>query len=140
MRIHTSFTVWIGFVFPLATMQGGCTNVLGFGTATKFGLDIAQRADQTFDVSMGYDRAEIASIPAPENEEATESPTGKTDAYSVLATFKVTYGNPWAGKPLVLDQFFATGMAARKAAQTPALQGFFGKEAGDIAKKTSGGE
>jgi len=38
MSMHASLKIGIGFVIPLALMQGGCSNVLGFGTATKFGL------------------------------------------------------------------------------------------------------
>ncbi len=52
---------------------------------------------------------------------------------TVLGTFVVSYGNPFRDQPLVLDQFFATGMAARKAARSPELQRFFGKAAGKIA-------
>lgn len=136
MSMHASLKVGIGFVIPLAMMQGGCSNVLGFGTATKFGLDIAQRADQTIDASMGYDRVEIASIPAPKNEDAMAPPDG-ADTYSVLGTFSVEYGNPWASpeEPLVLDQFFATGWAARIAAKSPKMQDFFGKKAHEIVTK-----
>lgn len=127
--------VW--WVIPLGPMLAGCTNVLGFGTATKFGLDIAQQADQTIDVSMGYDRVEIASIPAPKNEVATAG-TDKAmgaDTYSVLGTFNVSYGNPWDEQPLVLHQVFATGWAAREAAKIPEMRAYFGKEAGDIAAR-----
>lgn len=124
----------------LAIMLEGCTNVLGFGTATKFGLDIAQRADQTVDVSLGYDRVEIASIPAPKNQVATggSDRSAGDDTYSVLGTFKVKYGNPWSDEPLILDQVFATGWAAREAANSPAMRKFFGREARSIASKRPG--
>lgn len=138
MRIRTRLAGYLGLVLPFAMIQGGCTNVLSFSTATKFGLDIAQQADQTIDVSMGYDRAEVASIPVPKNEEAT-APPKETDACSVLGTFKVKYGNPFR-EPLVLDQFFATGWAARAAAKNPVARNFFGKQAHDIASKRPGGE
>lgn len=134
MRIYIRPELYLGLLIPFALTQAGCQNVLGFSTATKFGLDISQRPDQTIDVSMGYDRTEVASIPAPKNEDATESADGTgTDTYSVLGTFVVSYGNPFLDQPLVLDQFFATGMAARKAARSPELQRFFGKAAGKIA-------
>lgn len=112
---------------------GGCTaKTLAFATATKFGLDISQQADQTVDVSMGYDRAEVACIPA------NNSDAGKdADTYSVLGFFRIKYGNPWTLQPVTLNQVFATGWAARQAAKNPQLQAFFGKTAGQIAKETA---
>ena len=136
MRMCTSFVANVGLVLLFAVMLAGCTRTLAFGTATKFGLDISLRADQTIDVSLGYDREEVAGIPAP-YDDATDD-ASKGDTYSVLGTFKVKYGNPWMNQPLVLDQFFATGWAARKAAKNPSLSGFFGKRAGDIAAKKEG--
>jgi hypothetical protein len=117
--------VWL---VPLSVAAGGCTKTLAFGTATKFALDISQRADQTIDVSMGYDRAEIASIPAKANTDATQT----DDAYAVLGTFYVTYGNPWTMQPIRVNQFFATGMAARTASETPRFQDYFGRSASVI--------
>ncbi|MDD5322950.1 MAG: hypothetical protein PHD43_20535 [Methylococcales bacterium] len=140
MRIHINRGLYLRLLVPFVLTQAGCQNVLGFSTATKFGLDISQRPDQTIDVSMGYDRTEVASIPAPKNEDATQSGDGTgTDTYSVLGTFVVFYGNPFLDQPLVLNQFFATGMAARKAAKSPELQRFFGEATGKIAaeNKTS---
>ena len=131
-----TLTVFIGLTMPLAIMQGGCANILAFSTATKFGLDISQRADQTVDVSMGYDRGEIASIPAPRNKPAMNNNSEQSDAYSVLGSFMVSYDSPWDDKPLVINQFFATGWAARKAATHQSMQEFFGKEAGEIANKS----
>lgn len=116
----------------------GCANVLAFSTATKFGVDISQRADQTIDVTMGYDRVEIATIPVP--DDATESPdaTSTADCYSVLGLFDVQYGNPWKDEPLKLSQFFATGWAAKKAAQSSDLQRFFAQKAKEIADRAAG--
>jgi hypothetical protein len=118
-------------LLPLVAATTGCTKVVAFSTATKFGLDISQRADQTIDVSMGYDRIEIVSIPAKE-EDATKD--GK-DTYSVLGTFSVEYGNPFLDEPLVLKQFFATGWAARKAARTEGFLEYFGKKTGQILER-----
>src|SRR2546422_4081746 len=114
----------------LAGLPGCCTKYLAFGTATKFGLDISQKADQTVDVSMGYDRVEIASIPAPE-QDAKES----EDTYSVLGTLFIGYGNPWTDEPFHLNQFFATGWGARKAAGSEAFRSFFGRKAAQIEQK-----
>jgi hypothetical protein len=94
----------------LSSAMGCTTRYVAFTTATKFALDISQKADQTVDVSMGYDRAELASIPAMTNQNA-----GKDhDTYAVLGMFSVSYGD--LTKPLVLNQVFATGVAARNAA------------------------
>ncbi len=122
-----------GAVLLLLALAGGtgCTKLLAFGTATKFALDISQRADQTVDVSMGYDRVEVASVPAPAKSDAKAS----EDTYSLLATFFVGYGNPWTDEPLRLNQFFATGWAARTAAQSKRFRDFFAKKAAVIEEK-----
>lgn len=117
-------------VAAAAVLATGCANTLGFSTATKFGLDVSQQADQTINVSMGYDRAEVAAIPAPDQADAGAN----DDTYSVLGLFDIRYDNPWTptGPPLRLHQFFATGMAARQAAEDPSLQTLFGKRAAEI--------
>src|SRR5215470_551670 len=116
---------------PLALASAGCAKVVAFSTATKFGLDISQRADQTIEVSMGYDRVEVASIPALEKDATRDG----DDTYSVLGTFAVAYGNPWRDQPLVLKQFFATGWAARRAAKTEGFVDWFGKKTGQILER-----
>ena len=76
-------------------------------------------------------RGEMASIPAPKDEDAD---TNK-DAYSVLGRFQVRYGNPFSAgdnRGLHLHQFFATGMAAREAANNPEMQQVFGSSAGEV--------
>ena len=110
-----------------ALMLAGCARTLVFGTGTKFGLDVSQRADQTVEISMGYDRIEYASIPAP-REQANKT----EDTYSVLGYFTVSYGNPFSRKPLVLRQFFSTGWAARAAAEDENLQEYFATKAARI--------
>lgn len=117
-------------LLPALVLLSSCAKSLTFGTATKFGLDISQRADQMIDVSLGYDRVEVVSIPALE-----ENATDQQDTYSVLGIFSVQYGNPWKGEPLKLDQFFATGQAAKKAANTPGLQQLFGVRTRQIIEK-----
>ena len=52
-------------IICFALLAGGCNTYLAFSTATKFGVDISQRADQTIDVLMGYQRVEVGSIPVP---------------------------------------------------------------------------
>jgi len=145
MTRRIKFPLYLGLILPLTLPQGGCTDVLGFSTATKFALDVSQRADQSIDVSLGYDRVEVASIPVARDkneQDATQSltgaETGNSDAYSVLGSFKVKYGNPFNilhEQPFELDQFFATGIAARRAAELPAVQEAFGRKAGTIVEK-----
>lgn len=107
----------------------GCTKTLAFGTATKFALDVSQQADKNIDVSLGYDRAEIASIPAPKDRDANAN----EDTYSVLGTFFVHYDNPFnSTDPLRLNQFFATGAAAQTAAKSARFRTYFGHSAGVI--------
>ncbi len=121
----------------LLLLGGGCRNQLAFGTATKFGLDISQKADQTIDVTMGYRRAEMASIPVPLDTDASTN----TDAYSVLGRFNVTYGDPFKpgeNEGLHLRQFFATGMAARVAATNADMRQAFGEAAGQVKAKQQG--
>ncbi len=133
--------------FALAASLGltaGCKNYLAFATATKFGVDITQKPDQTIDVTMGYNRYEVASIPVAETPgekgNVAQDADEEHDAYSVLGTFYVNYGNPWKGEGLQLKQFFATGMAARNAAQKPEMRAFFGDAAFKIQQKKKGDE
>ncbi len=112
----------------------GCTcKTLAFGTATKFALDVSQQSDKNIDVSLGYDRAEVAVIPAPKDVDANKD----QDTYSVLGTFFVHYDNPFKadGDALRLNQFFATGKAATAAASTERFQEYFGHAAGVIASQ-----
>lgn len=128
-------TVLLACSLVLPLLACGCRNHLVFTTATKFGLDISQKANQTVDVTMGYQRAEFASVPVPQDTDADKD----TDAYSVLGRFTVRYNpgisatNPTNG--LHLKQFFATGMAARAAARNPDMQGAFAEAAGQVIEK-----
>ncbi len=138
MKKKIRATCYGGLLLPL--LLTGCHTVLGFSTATKFGLDISQRADQMIDVTMGYDRSEVASIPAPKGQDASgvtdkacAEDNGCSDAYSVLGTFEVDYGNPFLLEPVEIRQFFATGMAARKAAKNSDFQQILGNKAGHYA-------
>jgi hypothetical protein len=112
----------------VAVGGGACVNTMMFSTATKVGLDISQRADQVIDVSLGYDRVEVVSIPAPKDSDAG---TDK-ETYSVLGIFDLRYGNPWT-EPLVVNQFFGTGAAAQKMARDGDFRRFFGEKAGQLA-------
>jgi hypothetical protein len=121
-----------GLLLPL--LGAGCKNHLAFATSTKFGLDISQKANQTIDVTMGYQRVEAASIPVPADADATDT----NDAYSVLGTFHVYYGDPFKqgeNDGLHLKQFFATGMAARAAAGSANMRAAFGDAAAAIKVK-----
>jgi hypothetical protein len=125
MRRHPRALLGVALSCALA----GCANRLAFTTATKFALDVSQQADKNIDVSLGYDRAELAVIPAPEGADAEKT----SDTYSVLGTFYVHYDNPFASKdPLRINQFFATGVAAQQAAKSPAFRRYFGRSAAVI--------
>jgi hypothetical protein len=118
----------------VAVAAAGCSTTvttLAFGTATKFALDISQRPDQLVEVVLGYDRVEIVSIPATDSDATRNADGSGTDTYAVLGTFSVSYGTPWA-EPLKIRQFFATGRAAREAAENPEFQRLFGRTAGEI--------
>lgn len=123
----------------------GCGNYLAFSTATKFGLDISQRADQTADIVVGYQRAEIASIPVPDNAAKTDDAkdaSNKYDAYAVLGTFNVEYNTNLfdrTKKGIEINQLFATGMAAREVVKDPKMGEWFGTALGTI-KKQEGAE
>jgi hypothetical protein len=93
-----------------------------FATGTKFGLDFTQNADQTVDIAMGYDRAEIASIPTALDGTATP----EEDVYSVIGGFCVRYTTPWdKNNDFRLRQVFATGEAAVKTARDPKMREYF---------------
>lgn len=145
MKTHTRWIKYLLAVVPLALTQTACTKVLAFSTATKVGLDITQRADQTLDVTFGYDRAEIASIPVPKKADASkgdksnphhedECNTTDCDSYSVLGTFHIKYGNPWLFEPVIINQVFATGIAAKDAADNTNFGEYIGKTAAKIAE------
>lgn len=125
---------WLLGSLLLPLLGAGCKNHLAFATATKFGLDISQKANQTIDVTMGYQRAEMVSIPVPSGKDANAT----EDAYSVLGRFNVTYGDPFKGGKndgLHLKQFFATGLAAQAAATNANMRQAFGKAAGEVKDK-----
>jgi hypothetical protein len=121
----------VGLVSVVAStvLLTGCSNRLAFGTATKFGVDVSQRPDQTVEMTIGYDRAEVVVIPVPQD---AKDATDTKDTYAVIGTFQVKHGNPFAGGALIIHQFFATGRAAIRAAQDPKFQEIFGTAAGDI--------
>jgi hypothetical protein len=102
----------------------GCENYLVVTTATKFGIDISQVAKQPPTVVIGYKRQETSIIPADHQN------------YSVLSDFCVM-ANPslWdffdtmAGKDapdsLQIRSFFATGIAAARAANSVQTREYF---------------
>jgi hypothetical protein len=114
----------------------GCATRLAFGTATKVGIDISQRPDQSVELSLGYDRMEVVVIPAYSTDDAgrrvVKDPGTGQETYSVLGTFQVRHGNPFSGQPLFIHQFFATGHAAIQASKTGAFRTRFGATAGEI--------
>jgi len=131
----------IGLVVLVIAVAGCVDRSVVFVTSTKFGLDASQRQDQKVEVTLGYQRAEVASIPmcvpasrsngpdgAPSSsmtcsEKNGYDSTGEWDAYSLVGAFHVDYGNPFdTSQPLTLRQAMATGMAARQLAKDPKLR------------------
>lgn len=122
------------------------TNTLIFGTNTKLALDISQSPTNLPSVTFGYKREEAVWMPLVANidkdgkpcDVSTNKPDclfqGKdtidgritsVDTYSVLASFGAKFngeavgsGAPSAKAGGGLAQFFATGIAARKLAET----------------------
>lgn len=128
------------FVSLIGLSIFGCNNYLVFTTSTKFGIDISQDAGQPPKMVLGYKRAEIAIIPSDR-----KPATSNDDAYAVLSDFCVMTNpslydwsdtvatrksNPTDVKDsLQIRSFFATGMAARQAADTEAIQTHFAQAA-----------
>ena len=116
------------------------TNVLVFGTNTKFALDLSQDATSGIGITLGYKRLEAVWMPLLPNQASDkgsglrpssckaddkcpkfigEDSAGQHDTYSVLASFgsKLGVGVDATGKDAKVNgeiaQYFATGLAAR---------------------------
>lgn len=127
--------VWLLLIIA-ATV--GCENYLVVTTATKFGLEISQVANEPPKVALGYKRDETTLIPAEHRNATADSAGAQTDTYSVLAEFCVM-ANPslWdfirslssttndVPDSLQIRSFFATGIAAAKAADTVQTRQYF---------------
>lgn len=116
----------------------GCKDYLVVTTATKFGLDITQVAKEPPKVMLGYKREETTIIPAQHQNATSDTNEPGTDTYSVLAEFCVM-ANPslWdffeglsptsrdVPDSLQIRSFFATGIAAAKAANSVKTRHYF---------------
>ena len=110
------------------TLLSGCRNYLVFSTATKFGLDASLRSDQQPELTFGYQRAEVVSIPLSQTNRAVDATT-TNDAYSVLGTFFVSFShapripftNIGTNAGIRVNQLFATGIAAQKVSKNEQL-------------------
>lgn len=127
MRDRGKYARWMLMALgtPAVLASLGCTNHLVFATATKFGLDASQRADRTVELTVGYQRAEVVSVPACPDDGTACHANDRQDIYSVLGTFHVNQGNPFTMEPIEIQQVFATGMAARKASENKAIWQIF---------------
>lgn len=122
------------------------SNTLIFSTTTKVAIDIsAEAASGSPEVTIGYKRVEGVWMPLLANEkvfknnaiptkctpnedcvfqsnETAKDGSSKTDTYSVLATLGAKFGGEAeAGSAAAsggISQFFATGLAAQKLAET----------------------
>lgn len=128
----------VGLILVIAFTLG-CENYLVVTTATKFGLEIAQVANEPPKVSLGYKREEATIIPAEHRNATDDGGAGsQTDTYSVLAEFCVM-ANPslWdfiralssttndVPDSLQIRSFFATGIAAARAADSVQTRQYF---------------
>lgn len=104
-RAITSFR--LVFVCLLVVATGGCGPRVLVVTGTTIGLKATPGDAQTRppQVTLAYKRAETALVPT-----AGSKATGKTDAYSTLASF--FFETEWFGAT-ELRSFIATGNAAR---------------------------
>lgn len=118
------------------------TNTLIFGTNTKLALDISQSPTNLASFTFGYKREEAVWMPLVANVDKDGKPcdvsttklnclfqgsdgTSDKDTYSVLASFGAKFNGEVEGASLPkakggggLAQFFATGIAARKLAES----------------------
>lgn len=126
-------------VVAAACSSVGCKDYLVVTTATKFGLEISQVAKEPPKIALGYKREETTIIPAEHrNTTSGNASEAQTDTYSGLAEFCVM-ANPslWdffeglmsTGRDvpdgLQIRSFFATGMAAAKAANSVQTRHYF---------------
>lgn len=116
----------------------GCENYLVVTTATKFGLEVSQLANEPPKIVLGYKREETTIIPAEHRNATADGTEPQTDTYSVLAEFCVM-ANPslWdfirglsstaqdVPDSLQIRSFFATGIAAAKAADSVQTRQYF---------------
>jgi hypothetical protein len=114
------------------------SDVMVFGTNTKYGLSIAaDQPENTPHVNLGYKRQEFVWMPLVANgadsklqEKVTtgatpqdlkyigKEPVANEDTYSVLASFGANFNaGGTGGTGGGIAQYFATGLAARKLAQ-----------------------
>lgn len=140
MHVWWAFRGLIHSIFMVVSLASlsGCNNYLVFTTATKFGIDASQDGNQPPKMVLGYKRAELAIIPS-DHKAATQT----EDTYAVLSDFCVM-ANPslydWTDTiktrdrksqdikdSLQIRSIFATGMAAREAAENEAIQAHFAR-------------
>jgi hypothetical protein len=103
---------------------------LVFGTGTLVGLQLGFTGNAPSSIKFGYDREELSVIPlhrlAPKVADPSKA-TDPSDKYSsVLGSINLALGTPnLAGTDLKLEQFFATGAAARNLAKRPEIRQMF---------------
>ena len=142
--MRSSRKIVSGAVLLAAISVSGCVNhndVLLFGTKTNFGVEISATPDNGGipEFIVGYKRREAVFMPLVVNGndskliksntteklsdiKYTGSTTGTDrDAYSVFASFGADVTGGSDGNSVGLAQFFATGIAAQRLGQNPAV-------------------
>lgn len=150
MILFISFT--LGMILLTTT---GCatpkhSNVLIFGTNTKFALDLSADTTGNPGITIGYARQEAVWMPLLANTGKDYEPSlcatenclykgtegNDKDTYSVLASFGAKFSAEYTGtSPKAgggLAQYFATGLAARKLAGQPNSYKLFSVQTEDV--------
>jgi hypothetical protein len=123
----------------LASLGQGCQNYLAFNTDTKFGLDISQSAQAQPEVTFGYQRLAVVSMPAGTNANGgARDANTNSDGYSVVGSISIKYNPSLIGTNggVRILQLFATGQTAREVSSNEALAGLFAKDLASIYIKT----
>ena len=145
MRYCFARIVFLGSLLAIAGCESTPqhSNTLIFATTTKLALDVSTDTTGSPDITIGYKRNEGVWMPLLANKkttnkdvepaactndecvfESSEKSAGKekADTYSVLATIGAKFGgNATSGNASAsggIAQFFATGLAAQKLAET----------------------
>lgn len=161
MSCHRRPSLVIGLLAVAVVVLPGCqtprhTDLLVFGTNTQFGVNVSADTTSTPGVNIGYRRQEVvlmplyvngadskvANPPTPSTDNlkyvGSEESPGKTDTYSVFASFGASGGGGTTGKADVsLAQTFATGLAARTLAYAGASLVNTSDKAADAAGSTA---
>lgn len=125
-------------VVAASLVATGCARRMTVATATTIGLHATpgDGQSQTPQVTLAYKRAELAMVPTGAQAAKKDASNGDTDAFSALAI--IDFRTKWFGETSI-DQFIATGHAARDIQDGPeftgALLGVYAEPPPDIVER-----